>query len=88
MTTIMEEFLELLIIGAFGVIVSVLNLMNEFADTLVGCIVGLATFVFLIFKVVAIHKEIQLKNIELREKRTAKETYKKTSDDKRKKSKS
>ena len=81
----MEEFFELLVIGLFGAIVSLLNLMSEFADTLVGCAVGLITIVFLVYKIVAIRTDIQLKNIELRERRAARKLYKKTNNDKGKK---
>lgn len=84
MNSLMEEFFELLVIGTFGVIVSLLNLMNEFADTLVGCAVGLITIVFLVYKTIAIRKEIQLKNYELREKRAAAK-LKKSNNDKREK---
>ena len=85
MTTIMEEFFELLVIGLFGTVISLLNLMNEFADTIVGCAVGLVTIVFLVYKIMVIKRDIQLKNLELREKRAAREQYKKSNNDKRKK---
>lgn len=69
MQNIMGEIIKGLIIGMIGIIVSIFNIMEKFPDLLIGAVVGLFTIIFLIFQIVKLNKDIQIKNMEICEKR-------------------
>ena len=68
MSNLMEEIFRLITIGILGAIISIFNILGKYADVLTGLCVGIVTIIFLLFQIVKIRKDIQLKNIELREK--------------------
>lgn len=69
MVKIMIEFVRLLVIGFWGILVSVVTVLEEFTSVLIGVLVGLATLVFLILQIVKICKDIQYRNLEIMERR-------------------